>query len=195
MSKIYHHLARTKTGERLFQAVSFREKAFTGPYGTKVKTLIKVETPGDPGATEVVMTEAHERTFGAEYAAWLEGNENAQTGTSLEDCMAFETEVINILNEQKIFTLEQLAAAPDSFCKDRKSRSWRERAQNLIDVKKSAAVITNLESDLQAAKEEIKELRGNIRAMNESLGASTEAKESQKKSTAKRAVAKKATKD
>lgn len=187
--KIFHHVVRTADGKTLWQALSFREKAYVGAYSTKVQTLMSVDTPGESGSVEVVMTDEDKERFKEPYLAWKEGREAEIAGIPLDEITAFSAETIAALEADKIKTLEQLAAAPDSYCNRKEVRGWRDTAQKLIDTKKAAGLVSSLTGDLEALKEEVAELRKSNRELMESLGASEEAKASKKPIAKKRKAA------
>jgi transposase-like protein len=173
MAEIFTHMIRTPFGVKS-QAISFRQKAMPNNKGDyDVVEYIRVVNPGDT-PIEVVVDDTHRQRYAEAYDAWKSGREHLVKGTPLDESGAFEPEVTMTLQGEGFVTLEQVSEATDGYCKTARMREWRERARKLIDTKKSASLVSRLESEIAVAKEELEELRAELRELREQSGASKE---------------------
>lgn len=189
MGEIYYHQERISPNQMGFQAIKFFKRAVDINGTTVVRDYISVDTPGVTGSTVLVMTDKLKNRYAKEYNQWKEKGEAGLSGIPLSESGVFDSETCALLAEEKIYTLEQIANAPESFCINAKLRGYRDRAKTILDAKKASSTISGLESQVKVLEEEIKELRQNYRVLLTEKGASEEAKVSDE-SSRKRAVAK-----
>lgn len=130
------------------------------------KVFVSIRYPGDKTkATYKPATDEHKQRYPHQWAAYQEGRKQVPDGFALEQWpILTKAEALN-LKSMGIHTVEQLAALPDTALSFFGARSYRDKAQvTLAKATDGSAVLALkaenevLKADLEAMKEQIKEL-------------------------------------
>lgn len=127
---------------------------------------IRIQFPGDK--TKIVdrpVKEEDKYRFSRQWEAFQKTGQNVTSGTPLKEWPILTRSQIQELSTFGIFTVEQLASTSDgnmNFLGARdlieKAKLWLDKAKGGSQVEKVAAENASLKADLEAMKEQIKEL-------------------------------------
>lgn len=125
---------------------------------------VKILTPGDTKAVpELKVTDAIRRKYAYEYGMWKNGLQVSQRGTPLEMFPMLTPAVIMELKALNIFTVEDLAALPDSSLhRVHMGQTLKVNAKAWMENKKGSDVIERQTKENQALKDKMAMLERQI---------------------------------
>lgn len=136
------------------------------------KVYVRIISPGDK--TSEVDRLAHQGDFDRfpnQYKAFLNKNEAVVEGTPLEHWPALDAALLKECKEASLFTVEQVAALPDTAVQKLGMgfRSLKNQAQTFIEFAKDTALPQRLAADLERARDETKGLQETIAEMAQQI--------------------------
>jgi hypothetical protein len=129
------------------------------------KVYVRIISPGDK--TSEVDRLAHEgdfERFPNQYKAFLNKNEGVVDGTPLEHWPALDAAMLKECKEASLFTVEQIAALPDTAVQKLGMgfRSLKNQAQAFIEFAKDTSLPQKLAADLQRERDEKEQLKATV---------------------------------
>lgn len=154
--------ALSKTGPPVYDRVfQVQVRAIGQKHSAPIYTLLKITE----GAEKPVEHAEYQR-FLEPFNRWRAGIEPAIEGVPLQHWPLMTSEIVAAFRDAKVFTVEQLAQAPDTVSNHIRAEffTWRAKAQSWLDSNKAAGD-AQARVELADAKEKIAALEKQVAAM------------------------------
>lgn len=137
---------------------------------------VRVHLAGERDSAIYEVTEHHKRRWPQAWANYERGAEQAQNGTPLDVLFPRNPEIVATLKANHVWTVQALAAVPDSVTSIPFISDHKKRAQGFLDGLAGGQKFHQLERDLENERLKGIELEDRIKALEKALSDSTKPK-------------------
>lgn len=132
---------------------------------------VKIMQAGEKDTTIEEVHDGHKRRWPQQWAAYMAGNEQVQSGTPLALLFPGNPEVVDTLRRMHVHTVQALEAMPDSS----QGRDvpflvvWKKKAREFLAVTEKGKGFHELEAKLADANQRNEEMQARLQALEERL--------------------------